>query len=237
MRSFRADLHLHTCLSPCAELDNSPRGLARAAQAAGLDLIAVTDHNACFNVPAVREAAAGRPVVLGGMEVTSREEVHLLALFSDDRALFAFQETVHATLPDTGDERIFRDQVMADADDGVTGFCRKLLWGAADLSLEALVDRAHALGGLALAAHVDREAFGLIGQLGFIPPDLPLDALEVRNPAARRIEGTNLPFFIASDAHRPEEVGTRVTTFTLEAPTLEELRLAFRGEGGRSLSY
>ena len=236
MRTFRTDLHLHTCLSPCAELDNSPRGLARAARSAGLDLIAVTDHNAAFNVPAVRKAADGRPVVLGGMEVTSREEVHLLALFPDDGALFAFQETVHAHLPDTDDERVFRDQVVADADDDVVEFCRKLLWSAVDLPLDALVDRAHALGGLALAAHVDREAFGLLGQLGFIPPGLALDALEVRN-AASRPRGTTLPLFIASDAHRPDEVGTRVTIFTLEAPTLEELRLAFRGEAGRGLAY
>lgn len=237
MRSFRTDLHLHTCLSPCAELDNSPRGLAQAARTAGLDLIAVTDHNAAFNVPAVREAAAGRPIVLGGMEVTSREEVHLLVLLPDDAALFAFQETIHARMPDTCDERVFRNQVMADAEDGVTGFCRKLLWAAVDLSLESLVDRVHALGGLAMAAHVDREGFGIIGQLGFVPSGLPLDALEVRDRAARRIEGTILPLYTASDAHRPEEVGTRVTTFTLEAPTLGELRLAFRGEGGRGLTY
>lgn len=236
MRAYRADLHLHTCLSPCAELDNSPLGLARAARAAGLDLIAVTDHNAAFNVPAVRAAAEGRPVVLGGMEVTSREEVHLVVLFPDDASLFAFQETVHAHLPDTDDERVYRDQVIADAEDGVVGFCRKLLWAAVDLSLESLVDRARALGGLAMAAHVDREGFGLIGQLGFVPPGLPLDALEVRDRGALRIAGTTLPLYTASDAHRPGEVGTRVTTFTLEAPTLGELRLAFRGEGGRGLA-
>jgi hypothetical protein len=237
MKAYRADLHLHTCLSPCAELDNSPQGLARAARDAGLDLIAVTDHNACLNVAAVREAAAGRPAVLGGMEVTSREEVHLIALFPDDGALFTFQETVHAHLPDTEDERVFGDQVVADAGDGVLGFCRKLLWGAVDLSLEALVERIHRLGGLAAAAHVDREGFGLIGQLGFIPPALPLDALEVRDPSTHRIEGTRLPLYTASDAHRPEEVGMRVTTFTLAAPTLDELRNAFRGVGGRGLAY
>ncbi len=237
MRAFRADLHLHTCLSPCAELDNSPRGLVGAARRAGLDLIAVTDHNACLNVPAVRRAAGGRPAVLGGMEVTSREEVHLVVLLPDDGALFAFQETVHAHLPDASDERVIRDQVVADADDGVVEFCRKLLWGAVDLSLEALVDRAHVLGGLAVAAHADREAFGLIGQLGFIPPGLPLDALEVRDPSAFRRMGTTLPLYTASDAHRPEEVGMRPTTFTLEAPTLEELRLALRGEGGRGLTW
>lgn len=237
MRPFRADLHLHTCLSPCAELDNSPRGLVDAARAAGLDLIAVTDHNACLNVSAVREAAAGRPVVLGGMEVTSREEVHLIVLFPGDAALFAFQQVAHGRLPDTDDARIYGEQVVADARDTVVEYCRKLLWGAVDLPLEALVEVAHSLGGLAMGAHVDREGFGLIGQLGFIPAGLPLDALEVRDPALRRIEGTALPLYTASDAHRPGEVGTRVTTFTLDAPTLGELGLAFRGEGGRGLVY
>jgi hypothetical protein len=237
MRAFRADLHLHTCLSPCAELDNSPRGLAAAARAAGLDLIAVTDHNAANNVAAVRAACGGRPAVLGGMEVTSREEVHLIVLFPGDGPLEAFQEAVHARLPDTADERVVREQVVADADDTVAGFCRKLLWGAADLSLEELVARTHALGGLAAAAHADREGFGILGQLGFVPPALPLDALEVRDPAVRRIEGSALPLYTASDAHRPSEVGTRVSVFTLEAPTLEELLLAFRGEGGRGLEY
>jgi PHP family Zn ribbon phosphoesterase len=237
MRAFRADLHLHTCLSPCAELDNSPRRLAAAARAAGLDLIAVTDHNAALNVPAVRRACAGGPAVLGGMEVTSREEVHLIVLFPGDGPLFAFQEAVHARLPDTADEQTAREQVVADEADGVNGFCHKLLWGAVDLSLEELAARAHALGGLAAAAHADREGFGILGQLGFIPPGLPLDALEVRDPAVRRIEGTALPLYTASDAHRPGEVGTRVTVFTLESPTLEEIRLAFRGVGGRGLEY
>ncbi len=234
MRLFRADLHVHTCLSPCAELDMTPQTVVRQALRARLDIIAVCDHNSGENVPAVRRLgrAAGLAVI-PGMEVTTREEVHVLALFEYGRQLAAMQRQVYARLPDRGRGPAVGHQLVVNDQDEVVRFNRKLLQGAVDLSLEDVVSRIHALGGLAIAAHVDREGFGIIGQLGFIPKDLPLDALEIAfgDPAAAG--ETGLPFLTSSDAHQGDLVGSKVTSFMMKAPSIHEIREALAGRGGR----
>ena len=237
MRLFRADLHVHTCLSPCAELDMTPQTVVREAVRARLDIIAVCDHNSGENVPAARRLgrAAGL-LVIPGMEVTTREEVHVLALFEHARQLAALQRQAYAHLPDRGKGPAGRQQLVVNEEDEVVRFNRKLLQGAVDLSLEDVVSRIHALGGLAIAAHVDREGFGIIGQLGFIPMDLPLDALEIAFGDPSVAGKTSLPFVTSSDAHQGDLVGSKVTRFTLEAPSFREIRKALAGEGGRRAS-
>ncbi len=237
MRLFRADLHIHTCLSPCAELDMTPRAVVREALRACLDVIAVCDHNSGENVPPVRRLgrAAGLAVI-PGMEITTREEVHVLALFEYGRQLAAMQRQVYARLPDRGSGPAVGRQLVVNDQDEVVRFNRKLLQGAVGLSLEDVVSRIHALGGLAIAAHVDREGFGIIGQLGFIPKDLPLDALEIAFGDPSVAGDTSLPFVTSSDAHQPDLVGSRVTCFSMEAPSFRETREALAGRGGRRAS-
>ena len=116
MKRFRADLHIHTCLSPCAELEMNPREIVEAARGKGIDIIAITDHNSAENVEAVRGAALGKGVtVLGGMEVTSSEEVHLLALFAEREQLLRMQDIVYENLPSgENDERLYGRQVIVN---------------------------------------------------------------------------------------------------------------------------
>lgn len=238
MRLFRADLHVHTCLSPCADLDMTPRTVVRQALRAGLDIIAVCDHNSGENVPAVRRLArAAGMVVIPGMEVTSREEVHVLALFEHTRQLGAMQRLVYAHLPDRGAARAPGQQLVVNERDEVVRFNRKLLHGAVSLSLEDTVDRIHSLDGIAIASHIDREGFGIIGQLGFIPPGLPLDALEIAFGDTSAAGATSLPFVTSSDAHQPDVVGSKFTTFYMAAPSLREIREALGGRGGRRASH
>lgn len=241
-RWVKADLHLHTCLSPCTDLDMSPRGIVRAAREKGIDLIGVCDHNSAENVAAVRRAAARQGLlVLGGMEVTSSEEVHTLVFFDDDEALLRFQDVVYAHLAGRNDERVYGEQVIVDDEDGVTGFCERLLIGATSLTLRDVVRRAREIdaGCLLVAAHIDREAFGVIGQLGFIPEDLAVDAVEIsphmtaaaaraRFPQCRRY-----PMVAGSDAHRPGDIGMRTTAFCIEDASLAEIKKALAGAGGR----
>ena len=88
LRDFRADLHVHTCLSPCASNEMLPRAIVTAAVGGHLSVIGICDHNSTENVGAVRRAAEGEALtVIGGVEVTSREEVHVLGLFDNDLAL------------------------------------------------------------------------------------------------------------------------------------------------------
>lgn len=242
LRRIKADLHVHTCLSPCAGLDMSPREVVNAALRKGLELIGVCDHNSAENVLAVKKAGARNGLmVLGGMEVTSAEEAHLLAFFDDDDDLLRFQEFIYRHLAGRNDEHSFGLQVIADDEDGVTGFCDRLLIGATSLPAEKIVEAARTAKGesLVIAAHVDREAFSIIGQLGFIPPRLALDGVEVsRNMTIARArerfpDCVKYPVVTGSDAHRPEDVGSLFTCFTIEDGSIAEIKKALAGRDGR----
>jgi PHP domain/PHP-associated len=238
VKTFRADLHIHTCLSPCADILMSPRNIAAAAKRKDLDLLGICDHNSAENAAAVAQAAGRLGIrVVPGLEVTSREEVHILALFDEMEAALSLQEQVYSFLPGENDEGVFGLQVIASADDDVLGTIGRFLAGATVLSLEDVVGAVHALRGLAVASHVDREGFGIIGQLGFIPDGLPLDALEVSRrltiEEGRRAFGASRPLVTGSDAHTLEEIGLATMSFRLEAATVKEIGLALRGLGER----
>jgi 3',5'-nucleoside bisphosphate phosphatase len=243
IRAFRCDLHMHTCLSPCAGLDMYPSALVGRAVAEKLDVIAICDHNASENVPHVIRAARGHAmVVLPGMEITSREEVHLLALFDRMDFLQRLQDIVYSHLPGINNESRFGCQAIVNELDEVEGFNNRLLIGATELALEDLVRHVHDLGGIAIASHIDRESFSVISQLGFVDPGIPFDALEISGRTglahARRKypELANYPFLASSDAHRIEEIGKGFTEFFLEEPSVHELKMAFSGQAGRRIA-
>ncbi len=242
LREFKADLHIHTCLSPCGDWEMSPRDVVRRSRAAGLDLIAVCDHNTSENAgAAMREGRRAGVAVLPGMEVCSREEVHILALFDALDQALAMQAFVYAGLPGENQPELFGYQVVANEDNEVLGENPRLLIGATTHSLEEIVHCTHALGGLSISCHVDRPANGIINQLGFIPPDLGLDGVEVsyRIPLAQARErcpmiGT-LPCVTSSDAHFLKDIGRAATVLRMAAPTLCEIGRALRAEMGRGV--
>ncbi len=242
LRRVKADLHVHTCLSPCSGLDMSPREVVNAALAKGLHLIGVCDHNSAENVVAVKKAGERNGLmVLGGMEVSSAEEAHIVVFFEDDDDLMDFQAFVYGHLEGRNDGHSFGMQVVADDEDGVIGFCERMLVAATSLPAETIVDRAHRVRheSLVIAAHVDRESFSIIGQLGFIPPALALDAVEIsanttQAEARKRFpDCRDRPIITSSDAHRPEDIGSRFTSFTIEDGTIAEIKKALQGRDGR----
>ena len=240
LAEYRADLHVHTCLSPCADWGMSPRRIVARARELGLGLIAVCDHNSAENAAVVMQAGRERGLaVLPGMEVCSREEVHLLTLFDAPGQALGMQAAVYAQLPGANRPEVFGHQIVATAGDEVLAENPRLLIGACGLGLEAVVRTARALGGVCLAAHVDRPANGLLQQLGFIPPGLDLDGAELSHrvsPADARARWPalrGLPCLASSDAHFLDDIGRAHTLLRLAAPTLAELRLALRGVDGR----
>ena len=198
-------------------------------------MIAICDHNASENVAAVRTAAAKLGLaVIGGMEITSREEVHVLGLFPEDDALAAAQEVVYRHLAGCNDPETFGDQWVMTAQDELVTSNHRLLIGATDLTLADVVWTIHEFCGIAIAAHVDRPSFSVVSQLGFIPSGLGLDGVEVSAWSAPS-PPTDLSVICCSDAHRPEEIGTRCTRFLMETATVSEVGSALRQIGDRRI--
>lgn len=241
MKRFRADLHIHSCLSPCAELEMSPKAIVERGVACGLDLIALCDHNSAENVGAAMRAGQERGIeVLPGMEINSVEEAHILAIFDTEDQALAMQERVYRRLQGTNRPDVFGDQVVANEFDEVEGFNDRLLIGAVQMDLYEVVGEVHRLGGLSVAAHVDRPSYSILSQLGFVPDDLDLDALEIsRHVTPGFLKGDfgtvpeGLGRITSSDAHRLEDIGAVETCFWIEKPTVKELKQAFQESRGR----
>ena len=243
LKEYRVDLHIHTCLSPCASLDLSPQKIVERARAELLDLIAITDHNTAKNVQAVMQLGEQNGLkVIQGMEVQTREEIHLLALFPDGGSVARWDDEAYRHLPDVKNApAAFGYQPIVDPEGNILQFEEKLLINSLDLSLEEVKARVEEGGGLVIPSHFDKGAFSLISQLGLIPPSLKLEALEMSRRTEFQPPGIfvdpslTIPRVVSSDAHFLEDIGSAYTVLLMAEPTLEELRLALRGEGGRRI--
>ncbi len=242
MRAFKSDLHIHSCLSPCADLDMSPKAIVQRSLEQGLDIIAICDHNSAENVEAsIRAGIKHRIKVLPGMEISSKEEVHTLAIFETTEQALMMQDVVYQHMKGTNRPELFGDQVIANEFDEVEGFNDRLLVSATSMGLEEIVKETSRLGGLSIASHVDRPSFSILSQLGFIPQDLGLDALEISHSSKWEdilydVMGVEkLPAVTFSDAHFLADIGKVYTLLFLEAPNIEEIRMALLGESGRKV--
>ncbi len=243
MQVYLADLHIHTALSPCAEAEMTPPAIVEAAVSRGVRMVGICDHNSAENALSVAEAgrAAGVTVICG-MEVQTCEDVHVLTFFENPGALLAWQGEVYAALSDIeNDEERFGEELVLDPMGAVTGRLRRLLLASTSMGIDRVGRRVRELGGLVVPAHVDRPSFSLIRSLGFVPPGLDPDAVEVspRTGARRAREAypgiAGLPIIVSSDAHRLNEIRA-YTSFRLERPSFEEIRLALRSASGRAVT-
>jgi PHP family Zn ribbon phosphoesterase len=232
----KADLHIHTVLSPCGDLDMSPRAIVATARERGLDLIGVTDHNSTRQIPVIaRLARQAGLLLLPGVEITTREEAHCLAFFPDDRRLDDFQRFLDDRLPDIpNDPARFGYQVIVDADDLLTGEEPRLLISALSAGVEEVERLVHALDGLFIPAHVDKSRDSILSQLGFIPPSLHCDAIELspRADPSRFLSAhpylRALPVTRSSDAHYLQDIGRSFTTLSPRDASFDAIRDAIR---------
>lgn len=219
------DLHIHSCLSPCADDDMTPWNLVGMARVKGLDVIALTDHNTALNTPeAVAAGEAYGVQVIPGMEITSREEVHILGYFSSVQDALAAGDTVYAHLPQVENQpALFGNQIIIGPDDAPSGTLGKLLINATDLSVAEVCALVRSFGGIPVPAHINRGANGMIGALGLMPflPEYPV--VEVYPGVACPAYATKGRFVLhSSDAHRLEDLQER--TFSLDVqPTAEDV--------------
>jgi PHP family Zn ribbon phosphoesterase len=220
----------------------SPRKIAAQARKQGVELLAICDHNSAENVPAVIKSAEAVGIsVLPGMEICTSEEIHLLAIFDNPDSVEQMQACVYRHLDGINEPDVFGMQVIANELDEIVGFQDKLLIGATNLTADHVVNEIHRLGGIAVASHIDRESYSVVGQLGFIPETLHFDALELSRhmrteEARRRFAGSRTWSFIRnSDAHALDDIGLNTCEYLIEKPTLSEISKALSGEDGRMI--
>ena len=233
MKPYRADLHIHSLLSPCGSLEMSPREIISQAISKGLDMIAVSDHNSTWHCELMVTLGLEAGItVLRAAEITSSEDVHSLVILPDEPSTRSFQEWIDshcACIPNNPE--LFGDKVVVDRDERII---REISWylpAALNATVDDVESAAHRHGGLFIPAHIDRPVMGILGQLGFIPDDLYIDAVEVvGNPG-----DLLYPVIRNSDAHIPENIGSRFTDYLLDHPSFNELAMALRGEKGRAI--
>jgi 3',5'-nucleoside bisphosphate phosphatase len=243
MRSFRADLHVHTVLSPCGDLEMSPVNIVEAAARNKVDILGIADHNSTLNAVLVQKLAAKKGIfTLCGAEVTTREETHCLAFFENIDSLAAFQQYLEDHLPPIkNNPDKFGYQVVVDEQEQIIRQVEYLLISALDQTIDQVQQKVHSLGGLFIPAHIDRPRYSLTSQLGFVPPGIKADALEVSKHASPREMLQRFPyledyaFISSSDAHFPNQLGERVTIFQMETASFTEIKLALQGQGNRKV--
>lgn len=181
MNQYKADLHIHTLLSPCGDLEMSPAAIVQRAADLSIDILGITDHNSTRHAPLIAKLAKEQGIfTLCGAEVTTREEAHCLAFFSDFEKLDDFQKYLDDHLPNIkNDTNIFGYQVVIDEQEMIVDEIEKLLISAIDQSIDQITKKVRELGGMFIPAHIDRPKFSLTSQLGFVPPGMDADALEV----------------------------------------------------------
>ena len=208
------DLHIHSALSPCAENDMTPNNIVNMSLLCGLDAIAITDHNTCGNVRAVMEVAKRKKAdfaVVPGMEIQTREDVHVIALFSSLEDAYAMQEAVFCALPhQKASEKQTLKQLIMDENDEIRGYCDRLLNMSAELSVNEVFKLVREYNGTAFPAHIDRKSMSIISSLGFIPPKTDIRALEISMYAQKKEYEAAYPghrILTNSDAHELGNVG------------------------------
>jgi PHP family Zn ribbon phosphoesterase len=241
MRFLRADLHIHTVLSPCGDLEMSPANIISEATLKGIDIIGITDHNSTRHCELIaRLAAKKRIFVMKGAEITTKEEVHCLAFFENTETLNKFQEFLDENLPDMlNDSSIFGDQVQVDEAENIIFEEKRLLISAISKSFEETERFVHGLNGLFIPAHINRTKNSIYSQLGFLPVNMKADALEISKFSSTEKFGKEhpeimkFPLIKSSDAHYPDDIGSAFTSFYINEASFDEIRKALKGEDGR----
>ena len=234
---------MHTVLSPCGDLEMSPANIVRKASERGIDILGITDHNSTLHAPLIKELASREGImVLMGAEVTTKEEVHCLCFFENEELLSQFQEYLNRHLPNIpNDTDRFGYQVVVNEEEEITDEIDCLLISGLNQGIEEIEKKVHALNGLFIPAHINKTVNSIISQLGFLPPDLKVDALEISQHTTKseflkkNKYLKNYNFIQSSDAHYIDNIGNAWTNFFMERRSFEEIKMALAGIDGRKI--
>ena len=213
---LKYDLHIHSCLSPCGDNDMTPYNLTNMAKICGCDIIALTDHNTCFNCESAMKAGENIGLtVVPGMELCTSEEIHCICLFPELKNALSFSDYVKSTLPPIKNkEKIFGNQYIMNEADGILGSFDLLLTTASGISIESLDSLMKDYGGLWYPAHIDRNSYSVISALGDFPDSLETSVFELTYDADEKLYREKYPstkdkiLLRSSDAHYLENLMT-----------------------------
>lgn len=223
MNKYYYDLHIHSCLSPCADDDNTPNNIAGMATLCGLNIVALTDHNTCKNCPAFFAAAKKYGIIpIAGMEVTTSEDVHIICLFPSLESAMDFDSYIDShrmKIPNRVD--IFGNQFILDGDDNLIGTDEYLLSNATDLSIDDVAKIVPKYDGICYPAHIDRPSNGIIAVLGTFPETPYFSSVELNNSENReeyisKYSLNDKNIIVSSDAHILTDMRDKENYFLLE---------------------
>jgi len=215
MKFYKADLHIHTVLSPCASLEMGPKNIIATALQKNLNIIAITDHNAVYNCKAAIELSKEYDIlVIPGIEINI-SDVHYLAYFPDYITAEMFQNYINKYIPKIVND-VYRIgyQLIVDKDENILNEFPWLLISSLNTDIYNISKEIKRNKGILIPAHIDREAYSILNVLGFIPDDLDIDGIEIsskKNFDYYKSKFGNLPFLNSSDAHQLEDIGKNYT--------------------------
>ncbi|SHJ81891.1 PHP domain-containing protein [Paramaledivibacter caminithermalis] len=230
------DLHIHTALSPCGDNDMSPMNIVNMAMLKGLDVIAITDHNSVKNcLPSIKAAEDNNIIVIPGMEIQTKEEVHLLCLFRDIKAALEFGSKIDNLIPNyTNNPEYFGEQLIFDNENNIVGKENRLLISSVDISISKVFEMVDKLNGVVIPAHVDKRNYSIISNLGFLPLDLDITTIEISKNCHkedfinRNKYLQNYNMIINSDAHYLGDISEPVNYMNIPEKDIEEIFRFFK---------
>ncbi len=218
------DFHIHSALSPCGDNDMTPNNLVNMSVIKGLDAIALTDHNACANVRAAEAVAGDKIIFIPGMEIETSEEVHMVALFPSAGAAEEMQKLLTEVSPFIPNRpEIFGNQYIMDENDEIRGELERMLVTASGLDIYTVTAAAKELGGIAYPAHIDRSSYSILSNLGFVPPDLDISAVEITEKNRFDLESeysSRYNIITSSDAHYLWDISERSRYIEVAEPSV-----------------
>ncbi len=241
MEAFSYDLHVHSCLSPCADNDMTPQNIAGLASLLGLRIVALTDHNTTKNCPAFFAAAKRYGIIpIAGMELTTAEDIHVICLFESlDDAMKFGEDVDKSRIKVKNRADVFGDQLIMNAEDEVTDEEPDLLINATMLDLESAYELCTKHGGICYPAHIDRDSGGIVAMLGTVPDEPPYTAFELNfgDRYGEYLERYPLlgekRYVVSSDAHRLESLSDGSNKIELDIS--DEVEGSYSGEVRRLL--
>ena len=245
MKWYKADLHIHSVLSPCGSLEMSPKAVIKKAKEESLDIIAITDHNSLLNCPAYSYYASKENILLiYGVEIQTSEEIHIIALFPNWELAKQFNDLLYRSLlPVKNDPDYFGDQVVVDKDENIVKFLDTALINSSIWNYEETIENIIKYEGVYFPAHINAPNYSVLSQLGFIPNYPELYASEIilkeniQDFTSKNPQFSEMNLLTNSDAHYLKDIAIAFSYFYLDQLTIKNLFSLIKNKKKKKKKY